>query len=208
MTKRAPIGVVVLAAGESSRLGRPKQLLLFRGRTLIEHAVSTALELRCGPVAVVLGAYAEEVRTALGKGDAVIVENPQWQDGMGRSLQAGLRSLLRIEPDLGGVLFLVCDQPFIDADALRTLVRSFEHSAGIVAAAYAGALGVPALFAADFFPELLALEGASGARQIIRRHAARTTAVPMPAAALDLDTEEDLERLKVETRRGRDFALP
>ncbi|MEO6739812.1 MAG: nucleotidyltransferase family protein [Chthoniobacteraceae bacterium] len=200
-TGQGSIGTVILAAGESQRLGQPKQLLPFRGTTLLRLAAETALAVRCGPVAVVLGAFAESIRPALDGLDVLIVENPGWREGMGTSLRTGLVAILAAAPDLDGVVVMLCDQPLITATSLCLLIESHRaNTSAITAAGYSGTLGVPAIFARALFPELLALDGAQGARAVIQRHPGSATGLLMPEAAADVDTAEDFAALKSQRR--------
>ena len=190
-------GIVILAAGESSRMGEPKQLLAFHGRTLLQHAIATSLELGAEPVVAVLGANAEQIRAQIDEHGVQVVENLYWYEGMGSSLRSGLRALLAAHPETDGVIFLPCDQPLLTTATLRELITTHEHTGmGIVASEYDGTLGTPAFFARSFFPELLALDGTAGARQIIWRHGARTIGVPFPGGAMDMDTPADYARLQ------------
>jgi molybdenum cofactor cytidylyltransferase len=190
-------GIVILAAGESARMGEPKQLLAYRGKTLLHHAINTALSLEGAPVVVVLGAHAAQIRAQLDDSRVLIVENSDWRDGMGGSLRAGLSALLAAHPEISAVIFLLCDQPLVSTNTLSTLVATHERTgSAIVASEYGGALGVPALFARTFLPELLALDGADGARQIIRAHRDQTIGVPFQDGAFDIDTPADYARLR------------
>jgi len=184
-------GIVILAAGASTRMGQPKQLLPYQGSTLLRKTVATASSLG-GPVVVVLGANAGEVRGQLDDPRVLTAENPCWSEGMGGSVRTGLGVLLAAHPEVAAVIFMVCDQPLITAAVLQDLID--EHSRtgrDIVAAQYSNALGVPALFSSELFPELLTLEGSCGARQIIEKHRERTAEVPFPEAAMDIDTPGD-----------------
>ena len=187
------IGIVILAAGESARMGEPKQLLAHRGATLLHHTIDIAHSIPDAPVAVVLGAHAEIIRPHLDDSDVIVAENLDWRCGMSGSLRAGLTSLLDVNPSLYAVLFLVCDQPLLSASILGMLIAKHEHSgSAIVAAKYNGTLGTPALFACSIFPELLALRGEEGARHIIRAHPEQVATVSFPEGAIDLDTPTDV----------------
>ena len=191
------IGIVILAAGESARMGQPKQLLPFRGTTLLRHTADTALALGAGPVAVVLGAFADAIRPTLENLPALIVENPDWREGMGTSLCTGLRALLDAHPDLVAAIFLLSDQPLLSAENLHSLITAHEHtSSAIIASEYDGTLGVPALFHRSLFPELLALADTEGAKKIIARHRGSVATVPFPEGAVDMDTPSDYARLR------------
>ena len=185
-------GIVILAAGESARMGKPKQLLAYRGKTLLQHAIDTALSISGTPVVVVLGAHSAQIRAQFDDPCAMFVENPDWREGMGTSLSLGLRELLTAHPAISAAIFLVCDQPLLTATTLSILIATHQQNGcAIVASEYGGALGVPALFARWMFPELLALEGCEGARQVIHEHREHTVAVPFPDGAVDLDTPAD-----------------
>jgi molybdenum cofactor cytidylyltransferase len=189
-------GIVILAAGESARMGEPKQLLPYRGTTLLQHAIDAALALGA-PVVIVLGAHAAKIRAQLDESRVIITENPGWRAGMGSSLRAGLKALLEANPETDAAIFLLGDQPLVSAATLRILIAWHERTdCGIVASEYDNALGVPALFGLKFFPELLALDGKGGARQIIASHRDQVISVPFPEGAIDIDTPADYVRLR------------
>ena len=188
---------MILAAGGSTRLGQPKQLVPFRGRSLLRHAAETALGCVCRPVVVVLGALADRLERELSGLAVTVATNRQWQEGLGSSIRAGLNAL---GPETGGpeaVVIMLCDQPLITARFLDQLVRVHRSSGrGIVAAEYGGAAGVPALFSRAYYPELAALRGGRGAKPIIVKHAKEAAWIPLPEAAFDLDHPEDFARLE------------
>ncbi len=189
------VGVIVLAAGESRRLPGPKQLLRYRGVTLLRRAAQTAIATGCGPVVVVLGARARQLRFELSDLDVRIVENRQWKDGMSTSLRVGLEALDAIGP-ADAALITTCDQPFITPQMLKRLADSFAASGSpAVACEYAGTLGVPALFERALFEELRRLTGDHGAKQVIEAHRSVVERVPCEEAAADIDTPEDAGRL-------------
>jgi molybdenum cofactor cytidylyltransferase len=189
-------GIVVLAAGESSRMGKPKQNLTYGGITLLRRTVDHALSLDAASVFVVLGAFSDLVKTWIHALPVRVVENADWREGMGTSVRAGLAELVSAEPALEAVLFLVCDQPLVGTAELRALLEAHRASGKSIAAAeYSGTLGVPAIFARAHFPALLALAGNEGARTLIQRHRAETASVPMPAAAIDVDTPDEFAAL-------------
>jgi molybdenum cofactor cytidylyltransferase len=161
---------VVLAAGSSSRLGRPKQEIVFEGETLLVRAVRLARE-TCEEVIVV---------------DNFL--NPNAAEGIASSIRAGVAEA----PEDARILILLCDQPRITTDHLRALI---DTDAPIAATGYSGIAGVPAIFAPRFREELLALEGDRGARVVIERHRDQTTVLKFPAAAIDIDTPDDLQKL-------------
>ncbi|WP_224240273.1 nucleotidyltransferase family protein [Hyalangium gracile] len=195
------VGVVLLAAGGSSRLGQPKQLLVHQGKTLVRRAADAAVEARCGPVVAVLGAQAEAVATELARLPVNTVRNPDWEAGLGSSLRVGLQALEAAEPAGAGsavdaVLVLLCDQFRVDASHVRALVKAFQRTqAPIVASGYNGTRGVPALFSRALFPELEALAPDQGARGVIAREPSRVVEVTLEGGGEDVDTKADLTRL-------------
>jgi molybdenum cofactor cytidylyltransferase len=190
------VGVIILAAGNSSRLGRPKQLLPYRGRTLVTHVAGETLSAGLRPVVVVTGAYRAEVEEAL-MGELVgLVYNSDWETGMASGIVAGLSNMLSLDSGLDGVVIAVCDQPFISAALLSELAAAFETSGkGIVASAYADSMGTPVLFGSSYFEQLLSLSGSDGAKKLLLQHPADLAAVNFPDGHIDIDTAEDLRKL-------------
>ncbi len=190
----ARTGAVVLAAGGSTRLGAPKQLLEYEGEPLVRRAARAALAAGAAPVLVVVGAHADRVGAALeGIAGVRVVEHAGWSDGLASSLAAGLRALL--DEPVDAVLVTLCDQPHVGAAELASLVAECAPARPIVAAEYAGIAGVPIVVARTHVAELLTLSGDRGAGGWLRARAALVTRVPLPAAALDVDTPEDAARL-------------
>ncbi len=189
-------GVVILAAGASTRMGQPKQLLPFRGSTLLQHAIEAALASPAWPVVVVLGAHAALIRPTLARLPVLIAENLAWAEGMASSLRAGLDTLNAFSPRMDAALFALCDQPAFSAEVVTRFLNTHQalgHS--IIAARYGGHLGAPALFAREHFPALHALTGDQGARQLITTAPPGSiTALDLPDFAHDLDTPEDYSR--------------
>jgi molybdenum cofactor cytidylyltransferase len=192
------MAAVILAAGASARLGRPKALLTIGGRSLLRHVVDCAAGAGCEPVIVVLGAGAEAVRSELSGLAVEMAYNPDWSRGLGSSVRAGIRAL-EAHPAVGAAVLLVCDQPRLDAELIRGLHDAFERAGGrMVACAYAGTLGVPAIFPRSRFHDLLGLGDDQGAKAILLRDESQVVRVDWPDGALDVDTVEDLGRLHPE----------
>lgn len=189
------IAAVVLAAGASARLGRPKQLVAHRGRTLVRHVVECALGAGCDPVLVVLGARAGAIRPEIEDTAARPVLNERWREGLGSSIRAGIGALQDGWPDARGALLLACDQRRITSGVVRELLGSFRGSdRRIVACAYAGTVGVPAVFDRSLFGELLALEGPTGAKRILQAHGPELVRFPWPDGAFDVDHPPDAKK--------------
>jgi molybdenum cofactor cytidylyltransferase len=186
-------GVIILAAGASTRMGSPKQLIAYEGKPLIVRAAEAALASRGRPVVIVLGAHAEQVRPVLLRFPVLVTENPAWSEGMASSIRAGIDALSQLTPSLDAAMIALCDQPAFSAAVVDQLVAT-QRSTGraIVAARYSGRLGVPALFLREHFPALGALSGEEGARALINGDPDRVASVHIPELALDLDRPEDL----------------
>jgi molybdenum cofactor cytidylyltransferase len=189
-------GVVVLAAGQSARLGRPKQLLQFEGKTLLEAVVEKAVTIAVGPIAVVVGAALGEVMERLKQMPVDIIHNPDWKEGMGSSLSNGVSEILIKNPNLDGLMVLVCDQPLLTTEHLIQLLKQQQKTGmAAVASSYQNRLGTPAVFHKSFFEELKCLKGDEGARKLIAGKMNLVAALPFEDGAFDIDTNEDYERL-------------
>jgi molybdenum cofactor cytidylyltransferase len=192
----ANIGVILLAAGNSSRLGRPKQLLTYNGQTLLEHSLQAAAASSTSPIIVVLGAVSERVKSELEGAKVHIVENGDWEEGMASSIRSGVKTLMEISPAAEGLILMMCDQPFVTADVLEHLIETHNTSGKpIVASGYAETYGPPTFFHNSTFPELLQLKGDIGARKVVRQHHAEVEVVSFPEGEVDIDTEGDYEKL-------------
>ncbi|MGD0481852.1 MAG: nucleotidyltransferase family protein [Terracidiphilus sp.] len=187
--------LILLAAGASTRMGAAKQLLDFAGKPMLRFAAETALASECVPVIVVLGAHEAEIRPALLGLNVEIVVNDRWAEGMGTSIQAGLFALATWElehREIAGTILALSDQPFVNSIFLRGLAEKHSESGQpIVAAQYSGTAGVPAFFARETFPLLMALKPEHGCKPVILDHIADTLLVDCPEAARDIDTPED-----------------
>ncbi|WP_267715132.1 nucleotidyltransferase family protein [Streptomyces sp. CoH17] len=193
-----PVAGLVLAAGGGRRLGgRPKALLQHRGRLLVEHAADILRTAGCARVHVVLGARAADVRARAALDACVLVDNPGWDEGMGSSLRAGLRSLT----GTGARAALVClvDQPGIGAEATARVRAGYRDETSLVSAAYAGVRGHPVLLGAAHWAGIAATAaGDRGARAYLREHEAEIALVECGDVArpYDIDTEADLGHLE------------
>jgi molybdenum cofactor cytidylyltransferase len=192
-SSNAPVALLLLAAGGSTRMGRPKQLLEYHGRPLLRHSVEQALGSRCRPIIVVLGADAEACRAAIRDLPVAIAMNENWAQGMGSSIRAGMAAM---PDDADAVVIALCDQPLISSAFLDSLVwRHRREGAAMVAAAYDDRPGVPALFGRTQFPKLAALDGQAGAKALLQGAGSELLTIPAPQAAIDVDTPDDYARL-------------
>jgi molybdenum cofactor cytidylyltransferase len=197
LVTRDEIGVIILAAGESSRLGKAKQLLPYKGVNLLQHATQVAIDAVSKPIVVVLGAAFPEISKELRNYRVNIIENPVWQEGMASSIKMGLVKIQELSPDLAGVILMVCDQPYVTPHLLRKMLVAWQNSGkGIVACAYGGTAGTPALFSKDYFEELLSLQGQEGAKKILKAYQSFISLVAFPLGQVDIDTPEDYNSLE------------
>lgn len=183
-------GLIVLAAGGSSRLGRPKQLLPWKGKSLIAHIVGEGIH----PLFLVTGAV--DLTDHPWERPIHLVHNRCWSEGMASSIHAGLDALLKDFPDIPAVILSVCDQPFITRDLFERLIaQQTRTDKGIVASAYADTLGTPVLFTRRYFPRLLTLTGSQGAKKLLSEYPEDVTSVTFDNGDVDIDTEEDYRAL-------------
>jgi molybdenum cofactor cytidylyltransferase len=193
-----PVAAIILAAGESRRLGQPKQLLVYCGETLLARAVRLANEAGASAVLVVLGANFETIRYAIRSSNSIPVHNDRWRQGIASSIEAGMRALSVCAPEADGVLLMGCDQPRLTADHLGALIAAFEGQAAAVIAAssYAGVQAVPAVFPRAAFAELAALRGDRGARSVIESAPCPVVGMEFSGGEVDIDLPEDLAALE------------
>ncbi len=193
-TKTDAIGVIVLAAGASRRMGRPKQLLQWRHTTLLGHSIDEALQLT-KDVVVVLGANFEQIKKQIKNKPVGIVQNNAWQDGMGTSIALGVSELIR-KKAYTGILIMLADQPLLDAFFLKKIVGSFyERNVKIAATDYGHDKGVPAIFHQSLFKELRKLNQDFGARKLMKGYRSEIVGVAANSKAADIDTQEDYDNL-------------
>lgn len=191
--KQKTTGIMILAAGSSSRLGQPKQFLQFNGKTLLFHTAEQALKIT-DHVIVVSGAEPIGIEKQLNS--VVNINNENWEKGMGSSLRKGLKEMLLLHPGLDNCIVTVCDQPFIDSSVFQSLIDQQEASGkGMVASAYAETSGVPVLFTSGYFDDLLSLPDTGGAKMLISTYRHDAAEIPFEKGAIDIDTMEDYQKL-------------
>lgn len=186
--------ILILAAGASKRLGQPKQLVRLDGRPLLHTMVSHAVAVAGHAVTVVVGAHAQELAMLLKHSPASVIVNRHWHEGIGASIRYGVAAL---PPACDAVLMMLADQVGVSSDDLKRLVSAWKgQDNSLVASLYSGTVGVPAIFPRWCFSDLSSLRGDVGAKVVLQRHSDRLIRVPMPNAAMDLDTPEQLEELR------------
>ena len=190
------VAAVVLAAGGSTRFGKPKQFALFQDETFIRRIVIAAIEAGCAPVVVVTGENSTQVTLELAGLSVSIAMNPGWSSGVGSSIRVGVQRAMDLAAEVGASLLLTCDQPFVTAAVLAQLIQLHLTSGKpIVASAYATTLGIPALFDRSCFPDLLRLKGDNGAKGIILARPHDVASFDFPVGEIDIDTAADYEKL-------------
>jgi molybdenum cofactor cytidylyltransferase len=186
---------IILAAGESSRLGFPKQTLLYKGKTLLEWAIEAGNKSKCNPVVVVLGANAASIEPGIKNHPITIVHNPAWPEGMASSIRAAIQYIEKIDA-IENAIVMLCDQPFVNRALIDSMIYKQQQTGKpIVACSYNDTVGVPALFSRSLFPELLSLQGKDGAKKILDKHKENIAVIPFEKGGTDIDTIADYERL-------------
>ncbi|MEN2282083.1 nucleotidyltransferase family protein [Algoriphagus sp. SE2] len=190
-------GIIILAAGESSRLGYPKQIARYKDKTLLQYAIDAANGSKADKRVLVLGAYKDEIKKTFPGASIPNIPNPNWEKGMASTLIKGLEYLQKINP-VDQVIIMLCDQPFVDSKLLNKLIAIQKKTGkGIVACEYAKTFGVPILFGSAYFHELKTLTGDEGAKKIAQAHNDDMELVSFPKGKTDVDTEADLRDLNL-----------
>jgi molybdenum cofactor cytidylyltransferase len=196
MSRKSTLHAIVLAGGASLRFGSPKQLVRFEGQLLIQRVIAAATELTGSAVSVVLGAHAAEIAANLPPGNATIIINRNWREGISSSIRA---AITRLPGACDGALLMLGDQPMVGGHGLNRLAAAWRRQPrSIIASHYGSVTGVPAIFPRWCFSDLAALRGDQGARLLIRRYTDHVVRLAHPEAAVDIDYPEDLLELQTE----------
>jgi len=188
------LSIIILAAGASQRLGQPKQLVKYKGKSLTQRAIQNAGSVAPHEILVITGAGAEAVQTEVQKTSAQCVHNPNWSNGMATSIAKGAQS---VDESSQGLMILLCDQWRILPEDLKRLVKTWHNDPSmIVCSATKGHCGPPVIFPATYLEELAAMTGDHGARGIIKMHSDSVSQVMLENAAFDLDTNSQLNELE------------
>lgn len=192
--KNSATSIIILAAGNSSRLGLPKQLLRHKNQSFLRLIAENALRVRPSEVIAVLGFASDRMQREFEDLPVRVVLNREWTEGIASSIRAGIRA---VHSQAEAALISLCDQPAVTTELLSQLISLCSHEKPIAATEYNRILGVPACFDRSIFSELLLLQGDTGAKQVIARNRNRVSAHPFPAAAIDIDTLEDDQKQRL-----------
>ena len=188
------IGIIILAAGESKRMGSPKQFLDIEGKSLIRRTAEVALATDCYPVVLVIGANKTQIAPEIIDLPLTVIDNPMWHEGMSSSVKIGMAGMYMTYKDVEAVIILVCDQPYLSVSLLDRMVEIYhKKKPPVVACKYGDQVGVPALFDRKLFEELLTLTGDKGAKPVLMNHLDEAHLIMFEAGSVDLDTQEDYE---------------
>lgn len=188
------IGIIILAAGESKRMGSPKQLLQIEGKSLIHRTAEIALATDCYPVVMVIGANKPTIAPEIVDLPLTIIDNPMWHEGMSSSVKMGLAGVYMTYKEIEAVIILVCDQPYLSVSLLERMVEIYNtKKPRLIACRYEEQLGVPALFDRTLFEELLDLKGDKGAKPVLMKHLEEAHILHFEAGSIDLDTPDEYQ---------------
>ena len=196
MSSEKNIAIIIPAAGSSSRMGEPKQLLKWKNSNLLEHAIQTASSLNVNNIVVVLGAFSELIESQTNLDGVHVCFNADWEIGLGKSISYGVLECLKEFPETDGIMVMLGDQPLIGADYLNQLILHFKSSDPmIVASQYGDHYGVPAVFDKRLFAELKRLDFGKGAKGLINKHRKNVQAITERPNLVDIDTKEQYQKL-------------
>lgn len=190
------VGVVILAAGSSSRLGQPKQLIKYKNKPLLQNIIDHSQVLSFKSKILILGAHAEEIQKNINKGEFKVFINEEWKEGIASSIRKGVRCSLEITPDLEHILFVLSDQPFVTNELILELMdKHIQQGKTITGCRYNNTIGVPAIFSKHLFQELCLLEGDSGAKVLIKKYTDQVADISFDLGSVDVDKPEDYTKL-------------
>lgn len=202
MNKRSVVSII-LAAGASRRMGQPKQLLPYQGQTLLSHVIQCLLAAPCSAVVVVLGANADEIEPSIERFPVKTVRNPDWSQGISSSIRCGVeytREQIFDFFSMDGMIFVVCDQPFISTQIIEQLIGCYnKQNQSIIACHYNETIGTPVLFDRSFYSELVNLKGDQGAKKIIQKYRDQVATIRFPDGEIDLDTFSEYQQFVSES---------
>ena len=195
--EKTKIEVLIMAAGASRRLGQPKQLLEFKGETLIRRISQEALKAEIGNITVVMGYDHEKIEKEITDLKLNVFFNEEWEEGLGASIRNGLKHVLNEKPHTNAILLSMVDQPFVDATHLKKLANAYDAARPmIIASAYSGTFGVPVLIDSFYFDMLKELKGDEGGKKIFVNYIKDIVEIPFIEGAIDIDEKKDLKKLE------------
>ena len=195
--KKTKIHVLIMAAGASRRLGQPKQLLEYKGETLIRRISNEALKAKIGEITVVTGYDHENIGKGISDLEVNVFYNEEWEEGLGASIRNGLKHILDIDPQTNAILLSMVDQPFVDATHLKKLVAAYDAARPmIIASAYSSTFGVPILVDSFYFDALKKLKGDEGGKKIFANYIKDIVEIPFIEGKIDIDEKKDLKKLE------------
>ena len=197
MIENSNIAILILAAGNSSRMGRPKQLLPWKNTSLLNHSIQLAHNLNKGATYVVLGANRKMIIPNIIHRDINIICNDNWSFGIGTSIKSGIKIIMKAKPKYDGALIMLADQPLLNTHYLHRLIKIFNTQSGqIIASSYGDkSLGVPAIFHCSFFEELSQLTKNFGAKKMIKKNINHVKIMEAKHLITDIDTQDDYDNL-------------
>lgn len=196
MRENIKIGVIILAAGSSSRLGYPKQLVKFKGKFLLQHSIDLAEAIGFNTKILVLGSKAEKIRKEIDPKKFKVVINEHWEEGMGTSISKGISEAVEKEKQLEHILIMLSDQPLISKDKIEELIKvQLNSHKQATFSEYTGDIGVPAIFSHELFSELIKLNGVQGAKKLLYNKDIRFQTIRIENGKFDVDTKTDVEIL-------------
>ena len=190
--KKKRIAILIVAAGESKRLGQPKQLLRKNGTTLLENSLNEIVKSRVGDIFLVLGANADLILSEMKTTDCQVIINKNWKKGIGESIAFGMKAIIK-EDNYDGVIISVADQPFLTADILKKIINNIPENKMIIKSKYEEGSGPPVYFSQHFFEEMKNLSGDEGAKPLVKKYKEFVISIDFPKGNIDIDTKEDLK---------------
>ncbi|MCK5210387.1 MAG: nucleotidyltransferase family protein [Cyclobacteriaceae bacterium] len=197
LSNKTKIELLIMAAGASRRLGQPKQLLEYKGESLIRRISKEALKAKIGNITVVLGYDNKNIEKEITDLKVNVFFNEEWEEGLGASIRNGLKYILDNKPDTNAILLSMVDQPFVDAVHLKKLANAYDAARKmIIASAYSGTFGVPVLIDSFYFDLLKELKGDEGGKKIFVNYIKDIVEIPFIEGAIDIDEKKDLKTLE------------
>ena len=188
---------MILAAGSSSRLGFPKQLVEFNGKILLQRMIDLVNSLSFDAKVLVLGSEIDQIKSKIEAENIEVIVNENWGEGMASSIRVGLAKALELDKELEHILILLSDQPLVSKEQIQKLIdRQITKNSSATFSEYDGDIGVPAIFSNDIFPDLQKLKGDHGAKKLIYQNDFKYETIQFEEGNFDVDTKADVELLK------------